>query len=217
MTLASITVINVSSVEWFSHVTLATNPPIHHFIFEKMLQSASIHLEQHFCELKGSEEAKSNSVGFITCLSNPGKGKHMSQWNMIKFRLSVDILPHFNLSHKMNHIKVYPNSVCIICYMERLLFPVGSQCSSLFLHFFFQLPIRIVASLLPVYFSPMAEREACHWFTRPAIAVKIWVGSKHIRYLYFLVEQPPSLPSLLARGRERQNPDDWVQIYENMN
>lgn len=52
MTLALITVINVSSVEWFSHVTLATNPPIHHFIFEKMLQSASIHLEQHFCELR---------------------------------------------------------------------------------------------------------------------------------------------------------------------
>lgn len=120
----------------------------------------------------GFRGSKSNSVCFITCLSNPGKGKHMSQWNTIEFRLSVDILPCFNLSHKMNHIKVCPNSVYVICYVESLLLLLreSGQRSSLCLPFFFQLPIRIVASpvAVGVFLPPGRKRsmplvhQTCH-------------------------------------------------------
>lgn len=79
--------------------------------------------------------SKSNSMCFITCLSNPGKGKHMSRWNTIKFRLSVDILPRFNLTHKTNHIKVCLNSAGLICYVESL-------------HHLLVLPLLVVVLLL---------------------------------------------------------------------
>lgn len=58
----------------------------------------------------------------------------------------------------MNHIKVPPNSLYIICYAESSSFQ-STQCSSLCLSFFFQLPIRIVASPVAVYFSPRQKEK----------------------------------------------------------
>lgn len=108
---------------------------------------------------RGSE---SNSMCFITCLSNPGKGKHMSQWNTIEFRLCVDFSPILT-RHIQRNKSPFPDSADLICSSSSTSSSESSQCRRLCLplslfFFFFQLPIRLVASLVAVY-SPHRQKE----------------------------------------------------------
>lgn len=82
---------------------------------------------------RGSE---SNSMCFITCLSNPGKGKHMSQWNTIEFRLCVDFSPILT-RHIQRNKSPSPDSADLICSSSTSSSSESSQCRRLCLPLFF--------------------------------------------------------------------------------
>lgn len=76
---------------FFAHSSFDMNPPLLLLLLHPSLWGPSP-------RVLWSTRSLSNSVCFITCLSNPGKGKHMFSRNTTKFRLCMNFFffTHFN-------------------------------------------------------------------------------------------------------------------------